>query len=286
MRLYINSKWLFGCLALLFSSQSFSQAPVPPETYACPPAKESLKEFSRSDVYKDSPYKAGEISVFEASWSGILAGYANIEIQSPQKHQGIWHRVFHIEGKTGDWFKGIFVAHDVATSLVRPQDSAVSKFYIEQREGTMFGKPFIQKKWLEFNHATCKVSEKEWRPEKGESITERDVHRGAVDAIGAALKLRTIKYEIGKPVKYLVYTSEKNWFLEATPVAIEDVKVPAGTFKATKVKLLTFIGKDLQQKGDVFAWIATDAPHAIVQIEGQIKIGSVLLKLSKFTPGT
>jgi hypothetical protein len=216
---------------------------------------------------------------------GMLAGYGTIEIQSPQKHNGIWHQVFHVDGSTGDWFSGIFVAQDRATAFVRPWDGGVSKFYIEQNEGKLFGKPFIQKKWLDFNHNACKVSEKVWEPNKPEQIVERDVQYGAIDAIGAALKLRTFKYVIGKAEKFLVYTSEKNWFLEATPQAVEDVVVPAGTFKATKLKLQTYIGKDLQQKGDVFVWVNTAAPHQLVQIQGDIKIGAVFMRLTEYKAG-
>jgi hypothetical protein len=243
------------------------------------------KDIPRSEVYKETPFKAGEISTFQVSWMGMLAGYGTIEIHPPQKHNGTWHRVYHVDGKTGDWFKGIFVAHDEATAFVRPSDWGVSKFYIEQNEGKLIGKSFIQKKWLDFNHDTCKVSEKEWKPETGESVLERDVQRGAVDAIGAALKLRTFTYQIGKPVKFLVYTSEKNWFFEATPVVVEDVVVPAGQFKATKLRLQTYIGKDLQQKGDVYAWVSTTAPFQIVQIQGDIKVGSVWMRLSQFQAG-
>ncbi len=98
--------------------------------------------------------------------------------------------------------------------------------------------------------------------------------------------MRTIKLEVGKPVRAPVYTSEKNWWLEVSPLKIEKIKVPAGTFKAMKVQLQTFIGKEMQQKGDVFAWIAVDHPaRPIVQIEGEIKIGSVWLKLQKLKPG-
>jgi 3'-phosphoadenosine 5'-phosphosulfate (PAPS) 3'-phosphatase len=94
--------------------------------------------------------------------------------------------------------------------------------------------------------------------ESGNSNIEREAQYGAVDVIGATLKLRTFNYVPGKAERFLVYTSEKNWFLEAHPVGIEDVSVPAGTFKAMKVRLQTFIGKEMQQKGDVFVWIADD----------------------------
>lgn len=252
----------------------------------CPnPLPPTPKDLLRSDVYKDTPFKAGEVSTYEVSWMGMLAGYGTIEVQPPQKHNGLWHRVYHVNGRTGDWFSGIFVAHDEATAFVRPWDWGVSKFYLEQQEGQLIGKSFVQKKWLDFNHDTCKVKEKIWMPEKPEEIVEREVQYGAVDAIGSALKIRTMEHKIGKPEKFLVYTSEKNWFLEAVPVSIEDVKVPAGSFPSTKIRLQTYIGKDLQQKGDVFAWVHTKPPHQLVQIQGDIKLGSVFMRMSKYVAG-
>jgi len=253
---------------------------------SCPnPLPKVPKNLPRSDTYKNVPFKAGEISEYAISWMGMLAGYGTIEIQAPQKVDGIWHRGYRIVGRTGDWFKGIYVANDSASAVVRPWDEGVRKFYIEQRGGKFLGKSFTMKKWLDFDHDRCKVLEKEEHSDTGTSTVERDVQYGAIDAIGATLKLRTFDYVAGKTERFLVYTSEKNWFLEATPMGDEDVVVPAGTFKATKVKLRTFIGKELQQKGDVFVWIAKDKNRTLVQVQGEIKIGSVYMRLSKYTPG-
>jgi hypothetical protein len=252
----------------------------------CPnPVPPNPKDFLRADVYKDVPYKSGESSTYHVSWMGMHAGSGTIEVQNPQKHNGIWHRVFHVDGRTGDWFKGIFVAHDEATAFVRPWDSGVSKFYIEQQEGTLLGRPFVQKKWLDFDHDKCKVKEKVSVPDKPDEINEHDVQYAAIDAIGAAFKLRTYRYTVGKAEKFLVYTSEKNWFLEAIPLSIEDITVQAGTFKATKLKLQTYLGKDLQQKGDVFVWVANQEPRQLVQIQGEIKVGSVMMRLMQYQPG-
>lgn len=251
----------------------------------CPNPPPKIPTLSRAETYRNVPFKAGEVSEYAVSWMGMLAGYGSIEIQAPQKVDGIWHRSYRMVGRTGDWFKGIYVANDSASALVRPWDDGVRKFYIEQRGGKFLGKSFALKKWLDFNHERCKVMEKEEHSDKGASSAERDVQHGAIDAIGATLKLRTFNYVPGKTERFLVYTSEKNWFLEATPTGFEDVVVPAGTFKAMKVKLRTFIGKELQQKGEVFVWIANDKNRTLVQVQGEIKIGSVFMRLSKYTPG-
>ncbi len=252
----------------------------------CPnPLPKTPTDLPRSDTYKNTPFKAGELSEYAISWMGMLAGYGTIEIQAPQKINGVWHRTYHVEGRTGEWFKGIYVANDSASAVVRPWDDGVTKFYIEQQEGKFLGKSFVMKKWLDFDHNRCKVLEKTEHSQTGNSLIERDVQYGAVDVIGSTLKLRTFNYVPGKVERFLVYTSEKNWFLEANPLGVEDVTVPAGTFKAMKLRLQTYIGKEMQQKGDVFVWIALDKTRAMVQVRGDIKIGSVFMQLSKYTPG-
>lgn len=261
---------------------SFAQ----PAKVVCPnPPPKIPSNLSRGETYKNVPFKSGEVSEYAVSWMGMLAGYGTLEIQAPQKVDGIWHRAYRMVGRTGDWFKGVYVANDSASAVVRPWDDGVRKFYIEQRGGKFLGKSFTMKKWLDFNHERCKVLEKEEHSDKGASTVERDLQYGAIDAIGATLKLRTFDYVPGKTERFLVYTSEKNWFLEATPLGLEEVVVPAGTFKAMKVKLRTYIGKELQQKGEVFAWIAPDKNRTLVQVQGEIKIGSVYLRLSKYKPG-
>ncbi len=171
-------------------------------------------------------------------------------------------------------------------AFVRPWDEAVSKFYFDQNEGKMFGSRIQSKKWIEFRHNDCKVSERIQDVGKPERTIEYDLSHGAKDTIGVAFWLRSQKFEIGKKIRTVVYSSEKNWWLEAEPMAFESIKVAAGTYKAVRLKLQTFIGKDLQQKGDVEAWIAHESPNReLVQLRGEIKIGSVWIELNSYKPG-
>ena len=254
--------------------------------YVCPPAAPAPAKISRSKVYEGVPFQAGEKSQFELRFYGALVGYASIEVKNPIKHQGMWHRRFSAEARTGDWYKLIFVAHNKIQAVSRPWDFAISKFYLEQDEGKMFGKRFQQKKWLEFDHDHCVVHEKIQVPDKKAKLKDNVLQRGAIDSLGAIFRLRTLDYQLDKTRRELVYTSEKNWWLEATPVAFEKITVPAGTFDAVKLKLQTFVGKDLQQKGDLFAWIDQKTPDKpLLQLEGEVKVGSVSWKLVKYKSG-
>lgn len=252
----------------------------------CPPKGPPPPDIPRSEVYKDTPFKSGEHATYEVTWGGLKAGYGTLEVRPPVKHLDRWHRVFHVSASTGDWFRMVFVAKEEMQSISRPWDFGVAKFFMEQDEGKMFSKPFQQKKWLEFDHDTCKVKERIVQPEKAEKSAEFDLSRGAIDALGVLYNLRTRDFVVGKKERAPVYTSEKNWWLEAEPLANETIEVEAGKFVTVKLKLQTFIGKDLQQKGDVYAWIAKTPERQLVQIQGEIKIGSVYIKLHKYKAGS
>ncbi len=255
-------------------------------SFECPNDKPKIPNIERDDVYADSPFKAGEEAIYELTWAGMKAGYGTLDVRPPLRHKGVWHRVFHAAASTGDWFKLIFVAKEEIQSISRPWDFGISKFYMDQNEGKLLSRAFIQKKWLDFDHANCKVTERTAQQDKDEKIGTFDLSYGANDALGALYNLRTKTYKLGQKERVLVYTSEKNWFLEAEPVAFEKVKVPAGEFETVKLKLQTFIGKDLQQKGEVYMWIGTDTPDKpLVQIQGEIKIGSIWIKLHKYKNG-
>lgn len=264
-------------------SQSFAaKASKKPK---CDVPKEKEPDISRNDVYSKMPFGDGEISKYEVKYFGAKVGYGTIEVQKPIREGGRWQRVFAVEGKTGDWYKLIFVAHDKINAISRPWDFGVSKFYIEQDEGKMFGSRFQRKKWLEFDHSTCKVSERVQESGAKETTDSHDLEYGAIDAVSVIFKLRTFDFVVGKKETARVYTDGKNWSLEANPIAFEMVEVPAGKFETVKLKLQTYLGRELQQKGDVHVWIDRKTPQRpMVKVQGEIKIGSVIMMLAEFTP--
>ena len=256
------------------------------EKVDCPTPAPLTPKLARSETYKDVPFQAGEKATYEVFYAGMLAGTGSLEVKTAQKQRDAWHRVFHAHAKTGDWYKLIFVAEDMVEATSRPWDFGITKFYMEQDEGKMFGTRLVQKKYLDFDHDGCKVTERVWKPGVRDANDSHDLQRSAIDALGAVFKLRTFNYQVGKTERFMVYTDSKNWWLEATPIAREKVTVKAGTYDAIKLKLQTYLGKELQQKGEVFVWIDQGTPQRpLVQIKGDIKIGSVWLEMESFVAG-
>lgn len=280
--------WLFAiALAELVGTEGQAQPKVKSETNLseCPKPR-SAPKMTLKDVYAKTPFKAGERATYEVTYLGVLAGYGTLEVRPPQKHQGKWHRVFWGEAKTGDWYKAFFVLHDTIMAISRPWDFGIAQFFIKQDEGKLFGTRFTQKKWLSFDHEGCKVNEKVVKdPEKPET-EEFPLVPGAVDSLGVTFKLREKTFKVGETIREQVYTSGQNWWLTAEPLEFKEITVPAGTYKAAKLKLQTYLGKELHQKGQVYAYYDTQTPQRpLVLIEAEVKIGTFRLSLKEFKPG-
>jgi hypothetical protein len=266
------------------------------------PEPQTAPNLPRSDTYKGMPFQPGEEARYILKYGlvKVHVGYGFLRVQPPTRHtmpvarkngttiqESRWHRVFAAEAYTGDWYKMIFAGHDKMQAFSRPWDFGVTKFYISQDEEKPFVRRYHAEKWLDFDHVNCRVSERMVdHKKKREKNSEHFLMPSADDALGALYKLRTYDWQLNKTERVLVYTSEKNWWLEATPVALEKVKTEIGTHKAFKLNVKTYLGQELQQRGKLFVWIAADHPnHPMLRVEGEVTFGSIYLELDRFTPG-
>lgn len=264
---------------------------------AAPPAAQT-----REQVYQSVPYQAGEEARYTLKY-GLLkvhVGYGFLRVQAPIRHeittgdlkgevqkQSLWHRVFEAEAYTGDWFKLIFVAHDMIRVLSRPWDQAVSHFYLDQDEEKPFVRRFKTEQWISFDHISCKAYERTVNhKKKTEKKEEFFLEPGASEALSAFFRLRTLSFASDKPETFTLYTSEKNWTLEAKPLKKETLETTLGKFETQKIQLRTYLGGELQKKGDLFVWIASDRPaRPIVKIEADLGFSSVFLEIDQYKEG-
>ncbi|MEZ4743470.1 MAG: DUF3108 domain-containing protein [Bdellovibrionota bacterium] len=282
---------LFGqSISISIAAESLVQCPV--ESSELSDEKGSRRGGAetpvlRGHVYKDTPFKAGEKSKYDVYYLGMLVGKALLGVNPPAFYKGAYHSAFTADARTGDWYRYIFAAHDVLRAFANPRDLSAVSFYLSQQEGAMFGKQIKQEKWFEFDHQQCLVKEKIHDKNSGKvEKKEFSLQPGASDSLAALYKLRTYSFDkVGQRARYLVYSSEKTWWLEARVENFEKVTVPAGEFEAVKLKLQTFIGQELQQKGDVFLWFSKDSSRILLKVSGQIKIGSVKMLLTSYAPG-
>lgn len=271
-------------------------------TDVCPSDSSEVPKWPRSKTYKGLPFSAGEESKFELSYGAmnVHVGYGYIRVLPPVKHkipvgngkngktfEKRWHQVFLAEGFTGDWYKMIFQAHDKVQAFARPWDKGASRFYISQDENKPFNRSYRREKWLDYDHVNCQAIMREQIHHKNKE--KRETHflkPGAMDAVSALFRLRSHPFKVGKSEKFLVYTSEDNWWLKATPLKEETVEVKYGKHKAVVLKVHSYLGEELQQDGELIVWVAIDHPNRpLLKVKGQVKFGSFYIELESFKPG-
>ena len=111
----------------------------------CPKHSEAQPKWPRSKTYNGMPFGPGEEARYELKYGPlrVMVGYGFMRVGKPLKYkipvqrtgakvltEKRWHRVFSVEAYTGDWYKGIFQAHDKLQAFSRPWDFGISKFYI------------------------------------------------------------------------------------------------------------------------------------------------------------
>jgi len=256
-------------------------------TYAiCASPAPKLPHFTENEVYKGMPFASGEFIKLDVSYLGIHAGFLEFKVL-PATFKNQWLMGFNSLVRTGDWYNKIFKALDEGTGYAAPSSFQPFEFRLTQDNNPLIGRRYIEDKLLKYNFEDCSVSE-EYRDDKGQ--VTKSVHASldpdAIDIISAIYKLRTVDFVKNTEARIKVYTSEKNWWLTATREEFVRLTTPIGKFEAVRLKLETFIGKELQQKGNAKIWLAFNHPNRpLLKIEAQIKIGSFIASLAEYKAG-
>ncbi len=275
--------FLFACFIVW--GNTYAKEKQTKTDISCPVIVSPHPRYAPSEIYQNSPFKAGEKIVYSVRYTGLLAGHTYMEVKPPIEYKGRWHQQFRTEVKSLESYEHIYRVQDVMESISDPHDFRISQFIFKQDEDSFFSDHFWQQKLLIFDHERCQVTEKISRKNKKEKVKNFALVHGAKDTLGMIYYLRMLDYELNIPQRTMVYSSEKNWWLEAYPMAREKIEVPVGEFNTTKLKLTTYLGKELQQQGDVYIWIAETPNRPIVLIQGDVKIGSLLFEMIEYVPG-
>ncbi len=256
-------------------------------TETCEPAQRP--KVLQKDVYKNKPFAPGEEAVYEVHYGVVYVGEGKLSVgpayEFPQG-SGRFNQVFDAYGKTGDWFRPIYQAENRARSVNNPANFGANWFYIDQNEGRMFDDPRVAQKHLRFQASACTATETKKKPKRKDSVRKVFFFNQSLDAMSAGFKIRIVDFKVGKKVRMPVFTSRKNWWLELDPIKEETVNTGIGSLKAMKIKMQTYLGEELQQKGEAYVWVATEHPNRpIVKVAGKVVLGSIKMRLKRYTAG-
>jgi hypothetical protein len=219
-------------------------------------------------------FTPGEESVFQVSYLKLPTGEARVTIGKPEGD--IWPIIF--QARTGglagllDIREHMVSYWDHATRSSRGSDLRSYELGDMHTDSTRFDR--------EGGTATVTVSRKGKKKVKTVDVPA-DVH----ELTSAFMYLRLQPLDVGQRHELPVLASTKPFTLVAEVVAREQVKTPAGTFPALKVRVRTEIQGKFSTSRPSFMWVTDDPRHLLVKMEADFAIGSVVVALKKYTPG-
>jgi len=109
---------------------------------------------------------------------------------------------------------------------------------------------------------------------------ENDLPGCVTDVVSGFYYLASLPLQPGNSYTFPINDGNKTTEVRARVEAREQIKVPAGTFQAVRVKAEAISGA-LQGKGTVWAWFTDDANHTGVQMRSKLGWGTLLFRLQR-----
>ncbi len=210
--------------------------------------------------------RRGEYLKFNIQYMGIKAGTGILSIPEITNING--NQAYHFKARaySASPFSWVFNVNDIIQSYLDYDKGYSLKITKNIREGSYTRSDNIT--FLQNENKVEKIT-------NGQNQGKIDTIPNALDILSAFYVFRTLDLEVGKTFSLPVYDVEKSYHLKIKVLDKEIVEVPAGEFKAYKVKpVLESMGL-FKHKGDILLWISADENRIPLVLKSSIMIGSV-----------
>jgi hypothetical protein len=220
----------------------------------------------------------GEETVLAVTYLGVPAGEARMRVGQPEGD--IWPVVFM--ARTGG-----------AASLIDVREHMVS--YWDMAQKLSRGSDLQAYEVGDFHTDSARFARSPGQPTKVTVVEQRrgrkaktkvlEAPPAALDLTGAFLWLRMQDLAVGRLLEVPIVSGTSQFRLQAEVIAREEVKTPAGTFQAFKVRARTGFDGKFSTRRDTFLWFADTADRRLVRASAEFAVGSIVAELKSFRPG-
>lgn len=234
-------------------------------------APSSLPANIDPPIYKPgkNPFHGGEKLVYSASWVGIPAATARIQLSPNRKNPNLWTAQAWVS--TNKFVDLFFRMRDYVREEFHRTSFTPEHMYIRQAENRRFDEYRVT-----FNH-TDRIVKAAKYDHKGVHTTEYrstnpwGILSGVVMALSQPL-------EPGQMLSFDVFTGGKRFVFDFRVKGRERITTPMGTFEALKIKPSVAWMDDGSLKGkarNVTLWVTDDKRHLPLRIQAAAFIGWV-----------
>ncbi len=220
---------------------------------------------------------AKEILSYNIEWRLITAGKARLEFATrPEAPSGMQVNL-HV-GSVGLVSKLFKVEDDY--SAVLSQGLCTLSAHAAIHEGTR-----LRESRLSIGPESHRASYLERDRAKNTTVLSQEIEVPPCvhDVVGGLYYLRSLNLDLGQSVQVPVTDGKKSVLARIEAQQVEDVKTPAGTFRATRYEMYLFNGVLYKRNAHLYVWLSNDGRRLPVQIRVrmQLAIGTITLQLEK-----
>ncbi len=135
---------------------------------------------------------------------------------------------------------------------------------------------------IQFDYARGKavLDEKNLKSNESKHV-ENDIPSCATDVLSGIYYLASLPLQTGSIYSFPLNDGNRTQTVEASVEAREQVKVPAGTFRAVRVQLVASPATAQTKPGKVWIWYSDDAARIPVQMRARMFWGTLTLRLKR-----
>lgn len=238
--------------------------PTPAPPAALPPGLDP-------PVYKPGPipFHEGERLVFQASWIGIPAATARVELHKNRKDPSLWQAEAWIE--TNQVVDMLFKMRDYMTEQMQPGSLMPNQMYIRQSENQRlndYRATFDREEGLvtltKTNH-------------KGRQV-KQFIAKNPWGPLSGAMMALSLPLATGERYSIDVFTGSTRYVFDFKVAGRERITTPLGTFDALRLipsVLYESGGKLTKSASGTIIWVSADQRHLPLRAEAQAFIGKV-----------
>lgn len=233
---------------------------------------------------KVDPFRIGEKISLSLSYFRVVAGQMDLEVLPlvEVNNEKAYH--FRIRVKSNDFFSRFYSVDDMAETYVNFENLLPYNVAVHVKESKQLKEiRFLQ----DHEKLTADYWEKRVTKENGEQNKKLSwaMLPFSQNVISAVFYMRTFTMRPGKELQFRVAEQGENIVFKGEVLRREELKTDIGTFNALVIKPQIHVGGMFKPMGDILIWVSDDDRKFILRIESEIRIGTIVAKITGLEKG-
>lgn len=229
---------------------------------------------SRSESFARPP---AESFGFEVYWGGMVVGRARIEVLPTTDSNQF---VLRTTAKANKAIQSIYPVRDTVESWVSSASGLPLRFHKRLNEGS-----YSASVQLDFDHTAGKASVRGGQKKGGARDTVVDIPDGTFDILSAFQSVRHGKLVPGTSLTIPILDNRKVFrSVEVACLRRETIEQNGRTYKTLVIEPRLHGEALFKSKGKLYVWVTDDERRMPVQMESEIKLGTIRAELVSHTP--